>query len=342
MSLNNDEALFSALETAEAANETAPVATVEVTEIKDSNKLTDEFVDKSTITEGKPKADEAVSEAVSEEKPKEETIVVKEEDIKAEAAKILQLEEEKETVSSEPVYDQAYLDYKDYLKDPQVVALIEARKNGKSITDLVKDITAEDPSKLTQKETYEKHLDSFGLTGEEKEIELEKFDGMSPLERAQITKPIKEKLTNDFNQKLEQLINPIKQEKEIADRAIEQAAKEGNQKLDSLLAQDEFMGLELTAERKKALRTFVENNCYPNKKGEYNVEYTFKAGILENFGADLVKANTKKAETKAKEEVFKEITRPSKEVNSTSAASLAGDDNEDIYSLMKNSGSRDL
>lgn len=322
----------SAPETNKPVVEAAPI--VEPTKTEPVNEVDNTLAPESRIEISEEK----------EVKPTKETeaVVEKPEDIQAEAAKIIGLEETKEVVVNEPVYDQAYLDYKEWLSDPQVVAVIEARKSGKSVTDLMKEINAEDPSKLTTKDLYEKHLDSYGLTPEEKEIELDKFDGMSPLEKAQQIQPIKERLTGEFNKKLEQFINPIKQERESASQAIEKNVAEGHQKLESLLAQDEFMGLELTAERKQKLKTYIENNCFPDKNGKYDVDQTFKAGIVENFGADIVKVAKQKAETKAKVEVMAEITRPSKEITSTSAATLASQDDDDFSSVIRDLHDRSL
>lgn len=233
-------------------------------------------------------------------------------------------------------YEPEYLEYKEYLKDPQVQAVLEARKQGKSVTDLIKEINADDPSKLSNVELYEKELDSFGLTADEKQEELDRFtDGMSPLERAKAIQPIKEKLVNAYNQKLEQFITAPKKLEADAQLVIQQNAQKGQEKLKNILAQNEFLGLELTATRKKEIEKYVNENCYPDKQGNYNVEQAFNDAIVKNYGVELVKANQSKVEAKAKTEIFKEVTRPSKEMTSNSAASLNSPEVDDFSSVMR-------
>jgi hypothetical protein len=282
---------------------------------------------------------EKATEIITEPTIKETPVVAEtptEVNFEEEAYKLIAEKQTPIAETKEVEYEPEYLAYKEYLKDPQVQAVLEARKQGKSVTDLINEINADDPSKLSNVELYERELDSYGLTPEEKQEELDKFtDGMSPLERAKAIQPIKEKLVAAYNQKLEQFITAPKKLEADAQLRIQENAQKGQERLKNILAQNEFLGLELTPTRKKEIEKYVNENCYPDKNGNYNVEQAFNDAIVKNYGVELVKANQSKVEAKAKTEIFKEVTRPSKEMTSNSAASLNSPEVDDFSSVMR-------
>jgi len=312
-----------------------PTETVTKTELTDTTTLEKEM----NIEEEKPQTTTEVETTVTETEPEEKV------DYAKDAQKIIEEKMNFDTIleeKKEPVYEPEYLEYLENLKDPQIKAMIEARKQGKSILDLVKEIDAEDPSKLDRRQLWEKHLEESGLNEEEKEIELDKFDGMSPLEKANIVKPIKEELLKQYNDKLEQFVTSTKKQDEDYKAVIQKNGQEAVNQLESVLAQKEILGLELTQERKEAIRNHVLNNTMPDKSGNYDWKKTFNSFLHESYAEAIVKANIRKAETKAKVEVFKEFTRPSKETASTSASALLGKDDGDIYNDIVNIKSHDL
>lgn len=205
----------------------------------------------------------------------------------------------------------------------------EAKAAGKNIVDFIAEIKGEDVNKLSTKELFERKLSKYPeLTEDERSYELEKFDGMSKLEQLEKTSDIKNELANAQKKALERYATDVNikdtQFAEVIQREAEIATKE----LEGMLNQKDYKNLEMTPDRKKAIRKYVNANLKNDAQGKFNVNKGVKEAIVALYEDELLAANRNIAKAKAKEELFKEITRPSKETPGTNLSSSISEDDE--------------
>jgi hypothetical protein len=231
-------------------------------------------------------------------------------------------DEEEEEAEIDPDYEQ----YKQYKDNPNVMAVINAVKEGKNLLDIAAELKADDPSKLTLTELFEKDLAKYpSLSESAKKDALEEFDGMSDFNKEKAVYAIRQELSAAHKAKLDQFLVATQQKQTEQDKVKTQYVVQGQQELEGLLQKPEHLGLQMTPERTQKLRDYVLQNCVPDKNGKYNVNDFFKAGLVKFFEKEIIAANTKDVATKAKKEILKDVTRPSKETTGTSGTIVKND-----------------
>jgi hypothetical protein len=205
----------------------------------------------------------------------------------------------------------------------------EAKATGKNIVDFIAEIKGEDVNKMSTKELFERKLSKYPeLTEDERSYELEKFDGMSKLEQLEKTSDIKNELANAQKKALERYATDVNIKETQFAEVIKREAEIATKELEGILNQKDYKNLEITPERKKAIRKYVNDNLKNDAQGKFNVNKGVKEAIVALYEDELLAANRNIAKAKAKEELFKEITRPSKETPGTNLSSSISEDDE--------------
>lgn len=284
-----------------------PASTEEVRKEDESNSVASEETSDEKIDAPREEVDEA-----------DETTEPDSTDIKAKIADYLKPSGPDDEEEEEPQIDPDYEQYKQYKDNPNVMAVINAVKEGKNLLDIAAELKADDPSKLTLTELFEKDLAKYDLNEQDRKDALEEFDGMSRLQKEKAVDAIRNELKAAHKAKLDQFLVATQQKQTEQEKVKAQYVAQGQQELESLLQKPEHLGLQMTPERSQKLRDYVLENCVPDKNGKYNVNDFFKAGLVKFFEKEIIAANTKDVATKAKKEILKDVTRPSKETTGTS------------------------
>lgn len=289
--------------------------------------------------EEKVEIETEVEKAEPEEKKAEEPTqpLADEEDIfKIDDNDVLGKVETKETEKVEtptpkvdPELERKAKEYESLESDPIAKLLIEARKNGEDIFSVLEKVKPVDVSKLTLDDLKKEHfkdaeetLKRAGLSQEEIDDELENeksnFDSLSKLEQIKKLEQVKQTIASQAEQRLKQISeSPFqKAERELADarrKNIEQATSEWTQMKTDLVGQ-KLHGLELTKERIALVDKFVQSPNHPpvfNSDGTINMQKTFMLYSTYALRNELLNVAKTKARGEGKDEVMKEVTRPS-------------------------------
>ena len=194
--------------------------------------------------------------------------------------------------------DEQYQEMLKYLEDPQVRALIEARRNNESMFDLSDKIRGNDPAKLSDAQLLEMKLDTFGLSEEEKEIE-------------EFIRPVKEQLIQEQKSRLELFANAAQEKNQQTQAVVQRATQRAISDLDNISASltgQKVYGLEITPERLEKLKDYVLENTSVLNDGTLNVtlQQNFQNGIKQLFTEDIIKAQVAQTASDTTVKVLKE------------------------------------
>lgn len=207
--------------------------------------------------------------------------------------------------------------------DEEIKLLMEYKKNGKTLSDLVKDYQVEDLTKWSDEQFVKEGLKKYmNLTPEEMEQAVYEYDNASIFQKKQWAENFKVRFEQDNQAKLKQL-SGSNEEIELRRKAMtEKYEKEMDQYSQSIVGKEVY-GLKVTDEMSKDLKKFInEEFSLQREDGSFDIEKVYSVALWLKHGADLVKANVTKAKNEGREQVIKEVTNPSK--NMTSNARSAG------------------
>jgi hypothetical protein len=235
--------------------------------------------------------------------------------------------------------DEQYQEMLKYLEDPQVRALIEARRNNESMFDLSDKIRGNDPAKLSDAQLLEMKLDTFGLSEEEKEIERDSFASLSPLSKKEFIRPVKEQLIQEQKSRLELFANAAQEKNQQTQAVVQRATQRAISDLDNISASltgQKVYGLEITPERLEKLKDYVLENTSVLNDGTLNVtlQQNFQNGIKQLFTEDIIKAQVAQTASDTTVKVLKENLRPS--MNSTESPAVTVTEEEELSRVFNN------
>ena len=226
-----------------------------------------------------------------------------------------------------PADTKAKLDeYESLLKDPEMEALLAAKKSGKNLFDFINEIKPVDYNKLSPSELNEIRLKRLGVTDDEIKEAMEIFNELPKWEQREKVASVKTSLEQEQGERLKKFPQDVARQTEARENFIKKAELDLNKKLDSILDK-EMYGLKITEEVKNVIGDTVLNGvAFYKKDGSFDVEESIDYSLWKNFKKEIVRANINKARASATEEIFKERVRPTAKVIETSRIPAVSDD----------------
>lgn len=95
--------------------------------------------------------------------------------------------------------------------DPDVQIILEAKKSGKDIFGILKDVQGIDPATYSLEDLHKMDLQSQGIEGDDFEEAMEDFRALKPYQQKSVTNPVRKKLESDINSKKESFLSKLKE-----------------------------------------------------------------------------------------------------------------------------------
>ena len=177
-------------------------------------------------------------------------------------------EKQKETVDYQK-------EYQALLNDPEIKLAVEARKAGKSIKDIVPNLTVTDYSKMDLKTLAEHYGKSRGWSDTDIEASIESVERKPAYEREQFMESWAQKLQSADQGKLEQFANQLREQ---GAQNIERERFIEQKSFQDLDAEAAFMegklvaGIKLTKEDSNDFKEWCKNFDITNEDGTYNLQ----------------------------------------------------------------------
>ncbi len=226
-----------------------------------------------------------------------------------------------------PADTKAKLDeYESFLRDPEMEAIIAAKKSGKNLFDFIEEIKPVDYSKLSPSELNEIRLKRLGVTDDEIKEAMEIFNELPKWEQIEKVASVKTSLEQEQGERLKKFPKDVARQTEARNNLIKKAELDLDKKLDSIL-EKEMYGLKITENEQKVIReTALNGRAFFKEDGSLDAEETIDYALWKNFKKEIVRANITKARASAMEETFKERVRPTAKVIETSRIPAVSED----------------
>ncbi len=268
----------------------------------------------------KKKTEEDLAEATKEGKKEGEEITKKNEEVKKETPWYKKEEptttvKKEETATQEPAKDiqEKVVAYDQLMKDPEIVSFLEAKKAGKNLRSFLKELKGVDPESLSTENLYKISLEAYKLSDEKAEEYMDKFKEMGPVEQANATNAVKEKLLKEQNDRLSKFATESTAEAGKVSERDQQIIDKAKTDIDSLITDitgKTYMGVEVTAEMAEDVRKgLVDDFTIYNADGTYNIPYMAELVFFTKFRQKLMEDNVEAAVTAVKKEMLDENSR---------------------------------
>lgn len=292
----------------EAAKTETPVESVKVEEHKAEENKTEvkAEIKEEPKTNGKseqPKEDAAITSPQPQwwesEQPAEQT---KSEIKQDDTAKRLRELEEKAKL------------YDEIANDKLISAIHSAKKSGKDISSILNEIKPPSLDGKKPSDLWQMECEANGLSPEEIEVEMEKFNELSPLKQRKEAEAIKNQILERHQSTLSKYTaDNIESSKalEVRNRkALELANAERTQFQEKIKDKD-WMGIKMTPSEISKLDTFLDNDfSLVRKDGSLNYEMWAEVGHYVLNKKTIMQNAYNKGVTDAKHNLLLEMSRP--------------------------------
>lgn len=234
---------------------------------------------------------------------------------------------------------------KEYQSDPTVLAILEAKKSGKEVTEVLKELVGVDYDKMSAEEIYSLDLKNKGFSEDEIQEALELFNEKSNVQKKLETVNLKEKFKAEQRDKLKQYESQItKQEvNQPTESPRERNFKQAEQDMNALTTLDgkEYLGVTLTKDIIESVKDAIANKfVIGDEENGFDINASFDHHFKAMYTPLIVKANVQKAKTESKESVLNEITRADKNISERAGTEQIKDSREETRGTIKNIWSR--
>lgn len=215
--------------------------------------------------------------------------------------------------------------YDTLIADPEFKLFFEAKRAGKKLTDIAKEYDTVDYRKLPTEAVIE-HYGKLNGWDEDKIAEvLGEVNTMGALQRDREIKAITAELESNQQARLDQLGASYKQSADTSleqEKFVMQKLDEDISRVSKLMIDKEFYGAKLNDQDVKRFTEYVKTFDLFNNDGTYNVDLMLANWLGSEKLRDIQKANYAKGQSAGKQELLKEVHRPSE---STSAPTKVPD-----------------
>jgi len=206
-------------------------------------------------------------------------------------------------------------DYEKQLSDEDVQILREAKKSGKDLFDILKEVEGINPDQLTKEQLYEIDCKEKGLTGEDLEEAMADFEEMKPYQKTAATNVIKEKLRGDVSKKKLNFLAKVKEGTaesatlaQAAIAAAEKTQQDFNKLCDDYIGKNHY-GLVGTPQMSESLKNILKDPnglIGKNQDGSLNANDLFEFAHFKLFKETLIEEVRSTTYAEAWEEFEKE------------------------------------
>lgn len=217
-------------------------------------------------------------------------------------------------------------EYESLMKDPEMEAIIAAKKSGKNLLDFIQEVKPVDYNKMSPSELNEIRLKKLGVTDEELKEAMEIFNELPKWEQREKTASVKASLEQEQSERLKKFPQDAARQMEARNAFIKKTELDLDKKLDGLLGKELF-GLKITDAEHNTLRNTVLNElAVYTPDGNIDIERSLELALWDKYKKEIVRANINKARASATEEIFKERVRPTAKTIETSRTPVQSDE----------------
>ncbi len=217
--------------------------------------------------------------------------------------------------ASEPNPDIAFLD------DPEIKAIIDAKKAGKSFFELASEISGPDIKSMTDDQVVALGLKTFeNLNDEELEAELARYEDASPLMKKRQIAEYRKMFEIQSQEKLKQLGAQSQDQIEKQQIALMKLDQDLNGFASKMVNQEMF-GYKVTDDMSKSTLDAIRSGefNFVKEDGTFDAERMFTLAFIEKNLKEIVKVNITKAKNLGRKEVIATATNPSTNKTSDNA-----------------------
>lgn len=179
-------------------------------------------------------------------------------------------------------------------EDEDVKILLEAKKNGKDIFGLLKEVQGIDPDTLTNAQLHEIDQRAKGIDGDDLVESLADFDVLKPYEQKARVAPIKEQLRREQSQKKSEFLTRMQAnsadanaqaaiERDNQAKAWEKTTNEYSQICQSSIGKNHY-GVVITPQMAESINSVLKEGLFgKNQDGSFNAQELFDLAFLKRF-----------------------------------------------------------
>jgi hypothetical protein len=223
---------------------------------------------------------------------------------------------EKDDAKVIKAYEEKLKEYEKLKEDPFIAAYKAAKEAGKDVSSFISEIKGQDVNAMAPEQLWEVALKAEGLTTEEIATEMENFTALSPFEKRQKTKTVKQELISQQSEQLKKYADTTSQD---ATKQAEQAkqlaimADQQRKQFFTKIKDKEWQGIKMTPSEAQKLENFLENDFkFQNADGTINYELYAKVGNYALNERTILQNTYKKGETRGYEKALLEFSRTNK------------------------------
>ncbi len=217
-------------------------------------------------------------------------------------------------------------EYEALMKDPEIEAIIAAKKSGKNLFDFIEEIKPVDYNKLSEEKLFEISLKKLGVTDEAITEALEEFRELPKWKQAKEVADVKTSLEREQSERLKKFPQDVARQMEARNNFIKKAELELDKSVDNIVGK-ELYGMKITDSEANAIKDTVKNGiAFYKQDGSFDVQKSIEHALWDKFKKEIVRANINKARASNAEEFFKERVRPTAKTIETQRQPVATED----------------
>ena len=197
------------------------------------------------------------------------------------------------------------------LNDPLIDGYLKFKQSGNgSFRDYLKTFELDkDYDAMSDKEIYKMSVNGLGLTEEEIEYEMDRFDDLSPVQKKLEVRKMREELKKEQEERIKNVAFNTTQQSAEKQRQLQEIQKKNHEQFVGLtksMVNKGYYGLNLTEEMTKAIHDHVVSGKigFVNADGTVNVNKMFDFAAWDLFKKDVLQNKVQQGKVKGQKADF--------------------------------------
>jgi hypothetical protein len=197
------------------------------------------------------------------------------------------------------------------LNDPLIDGYLKFKQSGNgSFRDYLKTFELDkDYDAMSDKEIYKMSVNGLGLTEEEIEYEMDRFDDLSPVQKKLEVRKMREELKKEQEERIKNVAFNTTQQSAEKQRQLQEIQKKNHEQFVGLtksMVNKGYYGLNLTEEMTKAIHDHVVSGKigFVNADGTVNVNKMFDFAAWDLFKKDVLQNKVQQGKVKGQKAEF--------------------------------------
>jgi hypothetical protein len=197
------------------------------------------------------------------------------------------------------------------LNDPLIDGYLKFKQSGNgSFRDYLKTFELDkDYDAMSDKEIYKMSVNGLGLTEEEIEYEMDRFDDLSPVQKKFEVRKMREELKKEQEERIKNVAFNTTQQSAEKQRQLQEIQKKNHEQFVGLtksMVNKGYYGLNLTEEMTKAIHDHVVSGKigFVNADGTVNVNKMFDFAAWDLFKKDVLQNKVQQGKVKGQKAEF--------------------------------------